>query len=162
MTAEVAQAKESERETARRRDEEVRHLREQVEQLILSFNSAQSQSAAAAGGSKSTEVCEQTAHHGPCSRANTRHCPQDPPPVVAAASGRAASPPLVAEGAAGAAGAAAASAGGRQASAATLVQSVWRGYTDRRKLSDLMEDLGYFDEGGEFSLADFHYVRHAA
>ena len=59
MTAEVAQAKESERETARRRDEEVRHLREQVEQLILSFNSAQSQSAAAAGGSKSTEVCEQ-------------------------------------------------------------------------------------------------------
>ena len=41
----------------------------------------------------------------------------------------------------GAAGAAAASAGGRQASAATLVQSVWRGYTDRRKLSDLMEDL---------------------
>ena len=78
--------------------------------------------------------------------------------MVAAASGRAASPPLVAE---GAAGAAAASAGGRQASAATLVQSVWRGYTDRRKLSDLMEDLGYFDEGGEFSLADFHYVCHA-
>ena len=35
MTAEVAQAKESERETARRRDEEVRHLREQVEQLIF-------------------------------------------------------------------------------------------------------------------------------
>ena len=67
-------------------------------------------------------------------------------------------PPLVAE---GAGRAATASAGGRQALAAALVQSVWRGYTDRRKLSDLMEDLGYFDEGGEFSLADFHYVRHA-
>ena len=62
----------------------------------------------------------------------------------------------------GAARAVTASAGGRQVLAAALVQSVWRGYTDRRKLSDLMEDLGYFDEGGEFSLADFHYVRHAA
>ena len=41
---------------------------------------------------------------------------------------------------------------------ATLIQSVWRGFTDRRMMSDLMEDLGYFDEGGTFNLSSFHYA----
>ena len=131
LVIEVRQAKDNEAEVSKRRDEEVRHLREQVEQLILSFNSSQSQTSSAPP-SKSPSP--------------TAHLQEAEPPTPLSA------PPPVA---------ASAQYDTREATAAaTHVQSVWRGFTDRRKLSDLMEDLGYFDEGGDFSLTSFHYVSH--
>lgn len=137
LVADVKQAKDNEAEVSKRRDEEVRHLREQVEQLILSFNSAQSQTSSAPP-SKS-----------PSPTAHVQEA-EPPTPLLSA-------PPPVSAGAASASAAAAYDS--REATAAaTHVQSVWRGFTDRRKLSDLMEDLGYFDEGGDFSLTSFHYV----
>eukprot|EP01043_Picozoa_sp_COSAG02_P066170 COSAG02_NODE_10210_length_1995_cov_1.116561_2_plen_543_part_00 len=137
LVADVKQAKDNEAEVSKRRDEEVRHLREQVEQLILSFNSAQSQTSSAPP-SKS-----------PSPTAHVQEA-EPPTPLLSA-------PPPVSAGAA-AASAAAAYVSREATAAATHVQSVWRGFTDRRKLSDLMEDLGYFDEGGDFSLTSFHYV----
>lgn len=130
LVAEVTQSKEQLQETSRTGDEEVRHLRQQVEQLILSFNSAQSAPPSASPSPLPPQEAEP-----PMPMVSA-------PPVSAAAAAPAAEP--MSE---------------KEREAATHVQSVWRGFTDRRKLSDLMEDLGYFDEGGDFSLTSFHYVR---